>query len=82
MNKFRVFEAFAGIGAQHKALSNLKEVNEIEDYEMVAISEWDMWANIAYYQIHNQQIELDENSTLDEIKEVFLNKFPEMTFNR
>ena len=53
MKDIKVFEAFAGIGAQHKALKNLKDAKEIESFEIVAISEWDMWANIAYEAIHH-----------------------------
>ena len=58
MKKLRVFETFAGIGAQHKALSNLKEKGII-DYEVVAISEWDIDAIIAYNAIHGANVDYD-----------------------
>lgn len=45
--KLRVFEAFAGIGAQHSAL---KRANI--DYEVVGISEWFINALLAYDAIH------------------------------
>lgn len=51
MKKLRVFETFAGIGAQHKALERLKE-NNILNYEIVATSEWDIDAILAYDAIH------------------------------
>ncbi|PPE05539.1 DNA (cytosine-5-)-methyltransferase [Williamsoniiplasma lucivorax] len=52
MRKIRIFETFAGIGAQHKALEILKQNNKL-DYKVVATSEWDVWANISYHAIHN-----------------------------
>jgi len=36
--KLKVFETFSGIGAQHKALENLKQQGLIE-YEVVATSD-------------------------------------------
>lgn len=52
-NKLKVFETFAGIGAQHKALEILRKKFNY-DYEIVATSEWDVYANIAYDAIHNK----------------------------
>ena len=43
----KVFEAFSGIGAQHMALRNLNE-----DYEIVATSDIDENAILAYYYVH------------------------------
>ena len=43
----RVFEAFAGIGAQHKAITNIKK-----KFKVVGISEWDARAIIAYSLVH------------------------------
>jgi DNA (cytosine-5)-methyltransferase 1 len=43
----RVFETFAGIGAQHKAISNI-DLN----FEVVGTSEWDARAIISYTLIH------------------------------
>lgn len=50
--KLRVFEAFAGIGAQHAALDRLN-IN----YEIVGISEWFIDALITYDAIHSKNIE-------------------------
>lgn len=46
--KLRVFEAFAGIGAQHSALERANL-----NYEIVGISEWFINALLAYDAIHN-----------------------------
>lgn len=48
--KLRVFEAFAGIGAQHSALKNLN-IN----YEIVGVSEWFINAIKCYDCIHSEQ---------------------------
>ncbi len=48
MKKLRVFEAFAGIGAQHSALEKANL-----NYEIVGISEWFINALFAYDAIHN-----------------------------
>ena len=45
-----MFETFAGIGAQHKAISNIKR-----GFKVVGTSEWDARAIIAYSQIHHQE---------------------------
>lgn len=46
----KVFEAFSGVGSQHMALRNLKE-----DYEIVATSDVDENAILAYYYVHEKQ---------------------------
>ena len=46
--KLRVFEAFAGIGAQASALKRLNI-----EYEIVGISEWFIEAILCYDQIQN-----------------------------
>lgn len=48
----RVFETFSGIGAQSKALSLIKKFLNY-NYKIVATSEWDVYAVIAYAEIHN-----------------------------
>ncbi|AOG60308.1 DNA (cytosine-5)-methyltransferase [Spiroplasma helicoides] len=76
MKKLKVFETFAGIGAQHKALSIIKKNNKGSfDFEVSGTSEWDVWANISYDKIHNENKKLanlnnDLEDTLD-----FLGKF-------
>lgn len=52
--KLRVFEAFAGIGAQASALERLK-IN----YEIVGISDWFIDAIECYAAIHCENIEVD-----------------------
>lgn len=48
----RVYETFAGIGAQHKALTNIDKDKKY--FKVVQTSEWDARAIIAYAQIHHQ----------------------------
>jgi len=70
----RVFETFAGIGAQRKALEILKQKINL-DYKIVATSEWDIYANISYNAIHfDNDIEISKVKTIDEMKD-FLKKF-------
>ena len=57
----RVFEAFAGIGAQHSAL---KRANI--NFEIVGISEWFINALLTYDAIHNDE---DENIKLPSYEE-------------
>lgn len=52
MEKLRVFETFAGIGAQQKSLSRTNI-----PFEIVATSEWDIDAIICYDAIHHGYIE-------------------------
>jgi len=68
LKKFRVFETFAGIGAQRKALSNLAKINKI-NFEVVAIAEWDIYANFAYEAIHYKK------RLTKKVNEVFLNEY-------
>lgn len=67
--KLRVFEAFAGIGAQRTALDRLKI-----DYEIVGISEWFIEALHCYCSIHeNYSDEFVVPSKQDQLD--YLNKF-------
>ncbi len=52
MKKIRVFETFAGIGSQHKALENLYRKNILE-YKINYTSEWYTNAIFGYSAIHN-----------------------------
>lgn len=70
MKKLRVFETFAGIGAQHKALEFLKEKFGY-DYEMVATSEWDLYANISYNSIHHGG-KIDKKTPIEEINKFLI----------
>ncbi|MEG1566961.1 MAG: DNA (cytosine-5-)-methyltransferase [Anaerovoracaceae bacterium] len=67
--ELRVFEAFAGIGAQSSALSktNIK-------YKIVGISDWFIDAIECYAAMHCSRIDVDVPESLEEIKE-YLNQF-------
>jgi len=60
--KLRVFEAFAGIGAQASALSRMK-IN----YEIVGISDWYINAIECYSAIHCTDTEIDIPDNIEEI---------------
>ncbi|QNM93786.1 DNA (cytosine-5-)-methyltransferase [Mycoplasma sp. Pen4] len=49
----RVFETFAGIGAQHKGIKYNNKHDKDVNFKVVATSDWDMRANIAYSAIHH-----------------------------
>lgn len=72
MKIIRLFEAFAGIGSQRKALSKLEDKNF--KVETVGISEWDIDAVISYDAIHNGIDDSIPNESIVEIKS-FLSKF-------
>ena len=62
--KLRVFEAFAGIGAQASALSRLNI-----DYEIVGISDWFIDALECYAAIHCAGLDVKIPSSKEEIRE-------------
>ncbi|WP_268952601.1 hypothetical protein [Mycoplasmopsis agalactiae] len=57
MSKINVLEAFSGIGAQHKAISNLRKKQKNKIFNIVATADWDARANIAYSTIHNNLLD-------------------------
>lgn len=61
MKKIRVFEAFAGIGAQNAALKK-SNIN----YEIIGISEWFINALLAYDAIHYYNEPFECNLTIEE----------------
>lgn len=63
MPKIRVFEAFAGIGAQHKSIKKINKKNYNTKFQVVGISDWYVSANIAYSVIHH-------NLTVDTVNEI------------
>lgn len=67
--KLRVFEAFAGIGAQASALERLG-IN----YEIVGISDWFIDAIECYAAIHCENIEVEVPREIEEIDE-YLSKY-------
>ncbi|AUB31797.1 DNA (cytosine-5-)-methyltransferase [Spiroplasma floricola] len=74
MSKLRVFETFAGIGAQHKALEILKKNIVGFDYEIAGTSEWDIWANLSYNAIHHNNKNVAEKLSDEEINN-FITKY-------
>lgn len=60
-SKLKVFEAFAGIGAQHQALKNIGA-----NFEIVGISEIDKFAIASYNAIHGEVPNYGDISKLDE----------------
>lgn len=69
IKKLRVFEAFAGIGAQHSALKHIKSLN----FEVVGISDWFIDAIECYAAIHCSEIEVDVPENIQEVKEYLSN---------
>jgi DNA (cytosine-5)-methyltransferase 1 len=67
--KLRVFEAFAGIGAQASALSRMAI-----DYEIVGISDWYVDAIECYAAIHCSNIKIDIPEDIQEIDD-YLSKY-------
>lgn len=59
--KIKLFEAFAGIGSQYKALKNISKRKDW-DIEVVGIIEWFIPAICAYVELHsnNKSIGLRE----------------------
>lgn len=64
----KVFEAFSGVGAQHMALRNLKE-----DYEIVATSDIDVTAVLAYYYVHKSKKEKCPKKDKEQMKKYLNN---------
>ena len=67
--KLRVFEAFAGIGAQASALERLNI-----DYEIVGISDWFIDAIECYAAIHCDSIEVEVPQDIKKVED-YLSKY-------
>lgn len=65
MGKIKIFEAFAGIGAQSAAFKKLNL-----DYEVVGISEWFINALLAYDAIHHYNEPFVCNLSIDEQRKI------------
>lgn len=80
MAKIKVLEAFSGIGAQAKAITNLQKEG-IFDFKIVGTIDWDVRAIISYAAIHNnlwkEYKETLKNNKLDSEEQIdkFLNNF-------
>lgn len=68
--KIKVFEAFAGIGAQHSALKRIEGLN----FEIVGISDWFIDAIECYAAIHCADVNIDVPDDIADIKE-YLSQF-------
>lgn len=64
--KLKLFETFAGIGSQHKALTNLEKYYDFET-DLVGIAEWDVNSMSVYNRIHNPNIKEDLNKLIAQI---------------
>lgn len=73
MKKIRVFEAFAGIGAQRRALQNVMT----NKYEIVGLADWYVPAIMVYETIHNGFSKKDINNSITrEEMELYLSSKP------
>lgn len=61
---FKVIETFSGIGAQARALANLKKEQQDFEYEIVATVEWEIGASYAYDLIHHGKQNLKKYDAL------------------
>ena len=61
-NKIRVVELFAGIGAQRQALKNAGI-----DHEIIAVSEIDKYALLAYEKLHGPMVNLGDICKIEKI---------------
>lgn len=78
----KIFETFTGIGAQHKALTNLQKQNLIKEFEIVGTSEWYISAIIAYSLIHHKEKFLKfYKNNLQYNKEYFLEELNKHTYS-
>lgn len=66
-----LFETFAGVGSQHSALKNISRKND--SIKLVGISEWDMYAVIAYYKMNGYTFnsQFSQNFSDEEIRDHF-----------
>ena len=65
----KVFESFSGVGAQHMALRNLKE-----KYEVVATSDIDINATLAYYFVHGNAKKTKRKLSTDEKQQILIKR--------
>ncbi len=66
MKRIRVFEAFAGIGAQHEGWSRLqKDYSSDVQFEFVGISEIDRYAEISYKAAHGDVTNFGDVTQID-----------------
>lgn len=63
--QIRLFETFAGIGSQHTAFRNISQRKDIQ-LELVGISEWDVYAVLAYYRINGMEFDEEYSASLSD----------------
>lgn len=64
--KIRLFETFAGVGSQHTALRNISK--EEDEIKLVGISEWDMYAVIAYFRMNGYTFDTEYSKHMSDIE--------------
>ncbi|MCU4706338.1 DNA cytosine methyltransferase [Mycoplasma sp. CSL7503-lung] len=80
-NRIKVLETFSGIGAQNKAMKQLNKKYNKKIFEIKAIADWDVRANISYAQMHhnleNKYLKILQQHNLNTEEEInfFLNKY-------
>ena len=68
IKQLKLFETFAGIGSQHKALHNIE--NELNfKIELSGIAEWDVNSITAYHRIHCEDY---VNDYINTFKDLFI----------
>ncbi len=69
----KIFESFAGVGSQHSAMQNVIKRNNDFKFELAGISEWDMYATIAYFKMNGYEFhdEFTKHLSDEEIREYF-----------
>ncbi len=70
MKKIRIYESFAGIGSQYKALTKVSQKKNFT-LEHAGISEWDVFANISYFRINVGDFKGNIKETEKELREHF-----------
>ncbi|WP_416322888.1 hypothetical protein O7983_000417 [Mycoplasmopsis felis] len=67
MNKITIFETFAGIGSQIKALKNISNKFNLK-VESLGFVEWYLDAIISYEIINNKILKQDKKTNIEDIK--------------
>lgn len=71
MKEIRLFEAFAGVGAQYKALKNISKKMDWE-IKLVGMIEWFVDAIIGYIAIHCERFNADVEKLDENIRNISL----------
>ena len=84
--QIKLFEAFAGIGAQHKALKNIAKAQNWE-IKSIGIIEWFIPAIIAYQLIHFGPLKINKKINYQDISNIYIsndskNKISQAGYNK